>query len=296
MTPLSALVAGSLLGLGLLLIVRGLAPPRPTLTDVLADVHRPRWTTDRGPTPLWRRQVQAATTTIADAGLGERLGFDHDLAVTGKTRERLALERLMLAATFVILPLTLATVLVVTGSGFPIGLAALVSIAGGCLGFVLPSVLLRQEAAESRREFRWAVSGFVDLVTIQLAGGEGVETAVRAAAETGSGRPFRVIAEALARAHRRGESAWAALGELGRELAVPELGELSSSVTLAGDSGARVRQTLSTKAAAMREHELAAELALSEKQSERLGAPVVLMLLGFVMLIGYPALARILSA
>jgi pilus assembly protein TadC len=296
LTPLSALVAGALIGLGLLLVVRGLAPPRPTLTDVLADVHRPRWVTDQAPSSMWRRQVQAATTAIADAGLGERFGFDQDLAVTGKTRERLALERLMLAATFVVLPLTLAMVVALTGPRAPIGLAALVSVAGGCLGFVLPSVLLRQQAAESRREFRWAISGFVDLVTIQLAGGEGVETAVRVAAETGAGRPFRVVAEALSRAHRRGESAWVALGELGRELGVPELGELSSSVTLAGDSGARVRQTLSTKAATMREHELAEELALSEAQSERLGAPVVLMLLGFVMLIGYPALARILSA
>ena len=69
------------------------------------------------------------------------------------------------------------------------------------------------------------------LVTILMAGGAGVETALYDAAEIGRGPAFRQLQAALSAAQARREAPWATLGVLGRRLGVVELEELEASMT-----------------------------------------------------------------
>ena len=67
------------------------------------------------------------------------------------------------------------------------------------------------------------------------------------------------------------------------------------SVGLAGTEGARVRESLAAKAASLRSHELSQAEAEAQSASERMSLPVVLLFLGFLVFVGYPALDRIVT-
>ncbi len=88
---------------------------------------------------------------------------------------------------------------------------------------------------------------------------------------------------------------WKHMGELGEELDLPELVELSVVVGLASSEGARIRTTLSSKAASMRKRELAEAETRANRATERLFLPSMLLLFGFLIFIGYPATTRILG-
>ena len=77
---------------------------------------------------------------------------------------------------------------------------------------------------------------------------------------------------------------------------MPALGELAASVTLAGEQGAKVRASLTAKAASLREHEVRDAEADAEAATERMTIPLVMLLAGFVVFIGYPAMQRVLTS
>ena len=63
-------------------------------------------------------------------------------------------------------------------------------------------------------------------------------------------------------------------------------------MTLAGE-GAQVRESFTAKAAAIRLKDLAQLETEAQARSETMVLPVVLMFAGFLVLIGYPALAAL---
>jgi hypothetical protein len=65
--------------------------------------------------------------------------------------------------------------------------------------------------------------------------------------------------------------------------------EVANSVQLAGEHGARIRQSLHSKAASLRQKNLARIEYEAEQRTEKMGLPIVLLFLGFLLLIGYPA-------
>lgn len=212
-----------------------------------------------------------------------------DLAVSGRTVERHGLEKLCTAAALAAIPLALSVLVRVGGSPVPPGAVLLAVVAGGAVGFVVPEFTLRSRAAGRRRALRYALSAYLDLVNVLLAGGAGVETALTAAAEAGDGWAFGQLREALVRARTSRSSPWAAFSELGRRLGVSDLAELAASVELAGEQGARIRMSLVAKADALRARQAAEVEAAAQAATERMGLPTVLMFLGFLTLLGYPA-------
>ena len=74
-----------------------------------------------------------------------------------------------------------------------------------------------------------------------------------------------------------------------------ELVELSATVSLAGTEGARVRDSLAVKAASLRDHALAEAEAEAQSTTEKMALPVVLLFLGFLILIGYPAVDAVVN-
>lgn len=185
----------------------------------------------------------------------------------------------------------------IVGVGFGAGLLpGLGLVAAGTLtGIALPLLHLKRRAQQARRQVVRAVGTTVDLVVMCLAGGMGVESALQAAAGIGDDPFSRRLATMLAATAAAGAAPWDRLIILGDELGVAELAELGAAIALAGTEGARVRATLAAKAEALRTRELAGEETDANTLTERMFVPGVLLLLGFLLFIGYPAVSRILS-
>jgi len=169
--------------------------------------------------------------------------------------------------------------------------ALLVTLVGVVAGWFYALIDLRSDAAKARREFVSSLASYLDLVAILMAGGAGVETAMAEAARIGQGRGYRHLRAALSAAHARRRGPWQEFGELGRRVGVEELENIEASMALVSEEGARVRESLTTRAASMRERDLLQQEAQAHAKSETMVLPVAMMFAGFLLLIGYPALA-----
>ncbi len=111
------------------------------------------------------------------------------------------------------------------------------------------------------------------------------------AAHAGRGWPFAEMQTALRTGYVRGETPWDALARLGAEADLPDLCELAAAISLAGDQGAGVRDTISSKAKAIRERLTSDAERSAASITERMGIPATFLLLGFILFLGYPAIA-----
>lgn len=285
------LLAGAGLGLGLVLVISGLTPARPDLTAALARITGPASGVPAGPPggPV--------------ESLGRALGFGHlvtptiatDLRLVGRSDSSHVVRCLTAAIESALLVPALLAVLALAGISVPFELPAALLVALGAGGALLPNAVLAGEARVRRRSFIHALSAFLDLVAVNLAAGRGVEGALDTAAAAGQGWAFGEIRQALYRAKVMGDTPWSGLDRLGEEVGIADLRELAASVSLAGDNGAKVRTSLAAKAQSLRVKGLAEVEAAAQSASERMSLPVILLLCGFVLFIGYPAIARVLE-
>jgi tight adherence protein C len=307
-----AIALGIAAGLGILCMVTALRPRRESLAVALRVLdsdpgfspHATAFsrTRERGPVEgldahgvranvrVWLGlKATAAVGRVPSAGESLRT----DLACTDCDIETLA-ERCALAALAgAILPFVAWALLVVRGFSAPLTLPVWVGLVGATCGAALPLIALRAKATKSRRDARRTVGCFLDLVVLALAGGLGIEGALHAAAVISDSPVSARLVGALEVARDSGRTPWEALAGLGRELGVIELVELASAVSLAGTEGARIKSTLAAKAASIRRHELADAETEANTITDRLFLPGVLLLVGFLIFIGYPAVARL---
>lgn len=294
---ISALLWGAGLGVGLWALVVWLFPPRPPLRTLVDRLHAtppppPILTTD---SDGWALRVgKPFVKPLAALGLPNRR-LQGDLAVTGKGVQRHLAEKATLALTGLLLPILVELVLVLGGLGVFWGVPVLAGLLLAVGGFLLPDLAVRQEAERRRATFRHALSAYLNLIRVLLAGGAGVDGALFDAVGIGRGWAFQQLRRALLTAHITRATPWATLGQLGTELGVHQLSELAASVSLAGTEGARVRASLAAKAAALRTRELTDSEGDAQAATERMSLPVVMLFGGFLVFIGFPALAQVLG-
>jgi Flp pilus assembly protein TadB len=216
-----------------------------------------------------------------------------DLAVCRSSAAKITTERLICAAISAAIPLLMIVVTTTAGTPLPLPLLLITSLALSVVGFMLPALQLRTRAKAKRREFRTSLSAYLDLVSIMLAGGAGIESALVAASQVGDGPTFHLIADSLdvARASRR--SPWEILAIEGERIGIDELPELAATIKLGGEQGARMTASLVAKASSMRAKQLAEIEADANAATERMGLPMVLLFMGFLILLGYPAMQMI---
>jgi len=77
---------------------------------------------------------------------------------------------------------------------------------------------------------------------------------------------------------------------------VSSLVEVAHTVQLAGQHGARVRTSLVTKAESLRKKNLARVEFDEEQRTEKIGLPLVVLFMGFLTLVGYPAFVQTMSS
>lgn len=301
-----ALLAGAAFGLGLFAIVRALFPARPGLAARLATLDKARAKDDVARTTRTSPNLEKVTGIRAQAGRAlvrfyEARGWEQrstraDLALLDKSYEGFLATKFLLPAAAMLFVPVVAGYFAILGIGGSISAPLWVCLLFAAFFFILPDLQLRQEAAQRRRDFRHVVGAFLDLVSMNLAGGRGVPEALMAASQVGEGWAMIRIRESLANARITGQTPWQALGGLGEEVNVVELRDLSAALTLVADDGAKVRQSLSARAASMRSRELSDLEGKAGERSQSMLVAQLFFCLGFLVFLGFPAVMRVLAA
>ena len=292
------LLAGLGTGVGLWPMVVGWFPRPPRLdkaldapydlsraTDPEADAWSAGWSGRWGrPAVRWLRRVGLPLASTR-----------RDLATVDKPVDVHLAEQATATVFGLLLPPVLATLLAFGGVGTGLGLPVAASLFFGVAGFLAPELSVRSEAAKHRAAFRDALSSFLDLVVISLASGSGVDQALDDAAKVGSGPAYLELRYALTEARLARVAPWDILSALGRRVAVAELQQLAATVGLAGTEGAKVRASLRSRAIALRARQLSDAEGEANAATERMALPIVALFAGFLIFLGYPAMAAVLG-
>jgi tight adherence protein C len=302
-----ALLCGALAGFGCYALVRVWLRPKP---GVAALVHRIDAGTksmsthtvtaleaeqQQGRVDSWMARLGDRLEVMA-AQRGWRLGrVRSDLAIMSQTVGGFLAAKLVYGLGLLLLAPVLWGVLRTGGIGLAPQIPAVAALVFGAFGFFIPDLALRSEAERRRADFRRIVGIFLDLVAMNLAGGRGLPEALLTASTISDNWALIRIRQALANARLFGRTPWAALGDLGREIGVEELSDLAAALTLAADDGAKIRQSLSARAATMRRRELAdVEGDAGEKSQSMLVAQLVICT-GFMIFLAYPAVSQLMK-
>lgn len=302
-----ALLAGGVLGLGLFLLMRALFPARPGLAARLLQLDAAGQRESATP----RLLLQEEELSAFRRGLGERLarfyasrGWEArsvkaDLTLLGRSFEGFLATKVLLAASGLLaFPLLLGW-LVLMGWGASLTIPLWVALIVSLIFFFLPDLQVRKDAAARRRDFRHVVGAFLDLVAMNLAGGRGVPEALMLSVSVGGDEanwPMARIREALSNARIVGITPWQALGQLGDEINVDELRDLSAALGLVADDGAKVRASLAARAATLRRRELAEIEGRAGERSQSMLVAQLLLCAGFVVFITFPAAMKMLGS
>lgn len=214
-----------------------------------------------------------------------------DIVITGSDRRVIVRSAMVGAAVSAVVVLLLTGVV---GLG-PAG-CVLLAAAAACGAGVLPFHRVRTRAEALRDELDLAVSVMLDLMNIQTAGGAGIETSLLSAVSLGDGWCFSGMRDCLAGAQASRSSYWDALVALGESVGCRSLVEVAHSARMAGEHGSRVRQTLASKSSSLRARNLARIEYRAQQRTEQMGLPMVVLFVSFLVFVGYPALARTMTA
>ena len=267
-------------------------PPVPSLERRLARLEEPPMGESLG---AWRARWQHWALNALSLSVTDRHSLDTNLAICDQSLEHHAAVKLTWAASGLLTPIVVAALGRAAGLDVPAGAVVLLAAGLATLGYLAPDAALRQRATRRRREFRYALNLFLELVVIAVEGGEGPHAALRKAADAGSGWSFEAIRRALTTAWLEVESPWRAHQRLAEQIGSTELTELAGAVELAATRGAPPQQSLRAKAATVRDHELNDTRSDAISASTRMGGPMIGLFVGFLILIGYPALTQILT-
>jgi tight adherence protein C len=295
-----AIFYGAIAGLGILGVVCGLRVAPPSLDAIASTVNHPLEGHSRSEigTGMSTRIGTAITSRLDIRTLATNprwAALTRCLAITGQSLEQLVTQILILVGAGALVPPVLWAVAQSGGVSIPAEVPIVAALLAVSAGLVLPITELVKKAHERQRHFRVVLGSFVDLVVLSLAGGVGVEGALFAASQVSDDWAARRMARTLLTARDSGQSPWVALGQLGDELGIAELVELSTTLQLAGTEGARIRQSLSARAVSIRRHEQADAESAANAMTERLFLPGALLLVGFLLFVGYPAFSHILG-
>ena len=291
----SAVLVGCIGAFGLILVVTNFAPARIPLGDALARLHQPRPHPPEASANGTLVRLVGRPLARSNVGYAVARRLERDLRVSGRTGEELMTQIAICGLAGLLWAPVTATLMRAGGVTVSFVLPAWLSLGLALIGGLVPIVSLRSKATERRRAFRHALGCFLDLVAVRLAGGAGVESALTLSAATGHGWSFLELRQALTESRRMGEPPWTGIDRLGTALGISELSELAASVTLAGDEGARIRSSIASKARAIRLRGLAEAEGAAQSASERMSLPIVLLMVGFVGFLGYPAVMQVLT-
>ncbi len=290
--------------LGALLFI-GIWKVRPPTSSALVQLGRfeqrgAGTTRERSTDAGWQEHAQGRLGRVAATWL-ERHGITYvslrqDLALTGRSFEAVLGRKLGAFLIGLLLVVMTATALqIAAGLSAPAGGTLLVALLVGAGFFFVPDLDARREAEARRRDFRRALGAYLDLVALEMAGSAAATEALPSAARVGQGWPMALLRDTLWRSTRSGQDQWDALTELGQRIGVNELRDLGNLVRLTGRDGARVRETLSSRAATMRAAALAEAEGEAGQRDQSMRLAQLVIGFGFMAFLTYPAVVNVLG-
>lgn len=293
--------AGAIVGAGLFLFAFALIPRRVSLARQIAALDAPG--VGRRPPARAGGEKESEFSRKLGAGLArfcaeqgwEFVSLRANLSLVGQSFENYLATKVLLAFFgLLIVPIFFAG-LSVAGLHIPVVIPVWLALVLAVAFFFLPDLELKQKADQYRKDFRHAVGTFLDLVAMNLAGGRGVPEALMAASEVGGGWALWRIRDALANARITGQTPWQALGALGEEVRVDELRDLSAALGLVSEDGAKVRESLTARAASLRRREIADLQGKAGERSQSMLVAQMLMCAGFMVFMIFPAVIALLG-
>ncbi len=296
-----AVLCGAGTGLGVWLAWSGLRPAQPDLAELIAAL---RPTPPLPPAPPAAPVAQAGWAARLGAPLTRRLSPDRlipasvraDLTVLERDPAHHLAEKVTAGLAGLLLPPVFAFVLAAAGRPLPGPVPVAFAVILAVAGYLAPDLGARGEANRARAGLRHAFGSFLDLVVIGLAGGAGLEQALDDAASVGTGPAYTHLRRTIDDATLTGRPPWDTLAAFGTRQGVPDIVETAASVQLAGGEGAKIRASLAARAAGIRLRQLTDADADATAATERMALPVVLLFAGFLLLIGFPAVMRVLDS
>lgn len=295
-----AIVSGTLGGLALLTVVVACLPRPPV--DLVAAIARIDTHTTRNLQPpvvetsrWWERALEALAARSARS---QSRGWGiptSELDLLDRTPAGYLAARLAWAATGVVVTLVCWLMALVVGWNLPASLMAVVMVSFAMAASLVPAAAVRQDAERAREEFRRALAAYLDLVAQERASGRAPSQALAEAATVAEGWVFLRIHVALSHALHLGITPWESLARLAARVGVDELADLADIVASAAD-GAAVYTTLTAKASSLRASALAKDTAEANVRSHRLVIPVSVLLIGFLLLVLFPAMIRLFTS
>ncbi len=286
---MASLLAAVLATAGMAMLYRLVVPSHPPLAADLARLLEPappslaRAMQDRG------RMIVRLTNAAESRGLFN-VRVRQELHIVDQSVDWLVVRSLGSALAFGLMAAVLGLALVLAGIALPLSGLALAVALGAGLGLLLPAYLLKAEAAEHRAALNLMLPGFLDLTGVLLAAGNSLEAALRGAAGTAGDWPHAQIQQALYAAGISRQPASEAMCDLGHRVGVDELSQLGDGLLMAEREGSSMRASLAARARGLRERHLADVETKAGSATEGMSFPLVAFVLGFVLLIGYPAL------
>jgi tight adherence protein C len=287
MTAIARLIVATLLGSGgLWLVLSGVAQRRPALAKMSHYLARRPAISSTDPVDGWARfgrpiarRLDVRSDVLADLQLVHRPLEVHAAYVVAAGVAGLFGPSLLLAIgqTFGVLSI-----------GVVVPLAA--AVFGAVVGPMSVHAAMRSAAADQRRDLRYQLSSYLDVVTMLLAGNVGNEGALRQAAQAGDGRLFIELRRRILVAETSNRSLVSALGQLGDDLDLVELQQIAASASLAASAGAPVAKSLAAKCATLRSTLSAEQEADARVRTGKITIPLVGMSLLIMAAIVYPAL------
>lgn len=294
-----ALLAGTLTGLGLAILVWRLAPAHVDPADFTArtsPTHRLRartttplditdttdrlgvWATKLAPPGIWRG-IPTADLDLLNIPLHRHYGRKALFALGGLTFPALCLYTLALG-----------------GFTIPTPVPAIASLTLAAFLFIVPDIDVRADARDARDEMVHALTAYLDLIALQRKGASGPRQAMTRASEISQGWVFRRIAQELRRSEFEGSRPWDALRDLARRIDVPELDSLANIMDLSERSGARVYDALRARATSLRNELQNTALAKAHAVNERMEIPIAAAAAAFMTILLTPAFLRLLNS
>lgn len=270
-----AIASGCLIGLGLAILLIRLFPGPPRLDIALEDTAVRSNVLGR-----WLRRLPVPLD---------------DLALLGISVRRFTLQRVSFTLLGLFLPSLLHLVSVAAGVVLPWAVPLCAGIVLAALFAFVPDIAARRQARERRREFRAALSTYLDMVALERAAGAGPAQALQAPVDVCDGWVFRHLAQVLDQAKRAGEQPWRGLASLGERAGVSELTELADIAEDAESEGTQVLSTLLAKAQSMRTTALSDARARANSRTSEMPVAIGLSVFGFLVLVCFPAIYRIMN-
>ncbi len=210
----TVMLVGACAGLGVLLLVLQFDTGRASGASELARLDAARARTQRTATlredeheereSLRVRKLGAQIRALFEArGWNLPAGLRADLAVMGGTVEG-HLGMSLLAGVAGLFAPTVMIAPAIYFFGASVSTPVWLALVGALLGAALPTLQLQGNAKERRRDFRHVVSSFLDLVSMNLAGGRGVPEALQSAVSLSNGWGMVRIRETLQNARLQG--------------------------------------------------------------------------------------------